>query len=217
MRSGTVRGRYSRRQSWLTVAFSCAAVASGLPGADAQPTTRPATETIAAVRQRLAHLRPADRTNSDRALLAAFDFVLAVGTGDGRRIGSVLDPVGYQALPWTGELPERPEKPLLLPAIEKLLPTLPKADHGALPAGCAELVTRAALAAEFPAVATWMLPHDSAVILRPAPDTPAPGWLTHDACIVVRVRGERATVVGGNLLHALLVAAESAAPPAEDK
>jgi hypothetical protein len=73
-----------------------------------------------------------------------------------------------------------------------------------LPAECAAVVEREKLRDEFPAVATWMLGmEDLAVVFRPRPSEHVAGWLTHDACLVVRLRGERATIVGGNLLEAL--------------
>jgi hypothetical protein len=212
MRNGWVRGSITRRSGVLTVAFSCAVAALG----QSQPATQPA-ETIAVARQRLTRIKSRDRTPSDRTLLAALDFVIAIGSDDSRRIANLVDAVGYQALPLAGDLPEKPDKPLSPAAIEKVLPELPNADLGVLPAQCAAVVPRAALAAEFPAVATWMLPQDLAVVFQPVRGNSLPTWLSQRACVVVRIRGERATIIGGNLLEALLMAAENAAPEAEEK
>ena len=80
-----------------------------------------------------------------------------------------------------------------------------------------EIVPHEKLRDTFPAVATWMLPQDLAVVFRTAPADQVSNWLMHDACLVVRVRGERATVLGGSLLQALAEAAEARAPEAEEK
>jgi hypothetical protein len=206
-----------RRSAWLAVAFFCAAGAAGQSRPATQPASRPAEETIAVARQRLAHIKSQDRTDYARGLLAALDFVVALESGDSRKIGTLVDAVGYQALPLAGELPEKPEKPLSPAAIDKIMAGLPKTDLGALPASSAEVVTRLKLVAEFPAVAVWMLPQDVAIVFRPVTGSAAPTWLSQSACVVVRIRGERATIIGGNLLEACFMAAENAAPEAEDK
>jgi hypothetical protein len=216
MRNGWVRWRVSRRSVLLAVAFSCAADVASQVAPSAQPTSGPAWQTIATARQRIAQVKSKARSDADRALLVALDFLAAVGTGDGHRAGLLLDAVGYQALPLTGELPERPDRPLTPAALEKSLAALPRADWAALPTGCVEHQTRAALAATFSAVATWMLPQDQAVVFHPW-ERAGPSWIRQDACLVIRIRGERATIIGGNLLEALTAAAEKAAPAAEDK
>jgi hypothetical protein len=195
----------------------CAVSTLGQSPPTTYPASQPAGETITAARQRLAHIKSRDRSDSDRALFVALDFVLAIGSGDSRKLGPLIDAVGYQALPLAGELPEKPDKPLPPSAIEKSLLSLPKADLGVLPASCAAIMPRAALRERFPAIATWMLPPDLAVVFRPIAKSPIPSWLTQEACVVVRIRGERATIIGGNLLQALTTAAENAAPPAEEK
>ncbi len=189
----------------------------GQPPPTTHPASQPAGETIAAARQRLAHIKSRDRTDSDRALFVALDFVLVIGSGDGRKLGPLIDAVGYQPLPLAGALPEKPDKPLPPSVIEQSLTSLPKADLGVLPASCTALVPRTALRERFPAVATWMLPQDLAVVFRPIAKSPIPSWLAQEACVVVRIRGERATIIGGNLLQALATAAENAAPAAEEK
>ncbi len=187
------------------------------------PSTQPASqpgETIAAARQRLARTKSPERSDQERALLTALDFALAVGAGDARKAAGVIDAVGYQALPLAGDLPDKPDKPLAPPAIERLLAALPKMDVGALPASCAAMAAHTTLPDQFPAVANWMLPQDQVILFQPLPGNPPRRdeiWLRQPACVVVRVRGERATIVGGNFLAALAAAAEAAAPAAEEK
>ncbi|RMF84343.1 MAG: hypothetical protein D6744_03270 [Planctomycetota bacterium] len=57
----------------------------------------------------------------------------------------------------------------------------------------------------FPAVAAWMLPRDYALVVEPA-GAGVHDWVTRRACLVIRVRGRRATIVGGNLIEVLLAA-----------
>ncbi len=80
----------------------------------------------------------------------------------------------------------------------------PKIELAGWPAECVIVADRQTVRSAFPAVARWMLPlEDVAVLIRPPPGPPVPGWLTQEACLVVRLRGDRATIVGGNLLEAL--------------
>lgn len=174
------------------------------------PTARDADEPYASARRRLARLPAAQREPEDHALLAALDFVLALDRGDGAKAAERIDAVGYTALPLTGELPEKPDKPLLPAAVADRVkargePTglgaAPRLDE--VPLHTVRVLTPPALREEFPAVALWMLPQDLAVVFRAPEDGPARGWLTCPACVVVRIRADRATIIGGNLLDAL--------------
>jgi len=247
-----------RRPAVLAVAFSCALFATGQDVAPEPPATKPA-ETLATVRQRLTRIKPDQRSRHEAALLATLDFVLALGDAQGPRAAARVDAVGYQALPLSGELPERPARAIARGTVAKdpvpgqkarggkshsrsgpaekgkdsetidsiaseagptgkasgagsgdagtlsqMISAHLQIEVGGLPAECAAVVEREKLRDEFPAVATWMLPtEDLAVVFRPAPGERATGWLSYDACLVVRLRGDRATIVGGNLLEAL--------------
>lgn len=201
----------------LTVAFLCAAGVGGQ-----MPTTAPATsqapaETVALERQRLSRIPLKDRTDKDRALLAGLDFVLAIGKSDGRRAAILIDAVGYEALPLEGELPEKPDKPIPVSEIQRLVAGRPMLDLANRPSDTVEVVGPAALRAQFPAVATWMLPQDWAVVFRATPEQRIANWITRDACIVVRIRAGRPSILGGNLFEAVAAAAEAAAPSGEQK
>ena len=184
-----------------------------------QPSTQPGTpETIATARQRLARIAPAKRSHQEWALLTALDFALAVGNADGHRAARLVDQVGYQPLPFEGDLPEKPLRPLPPTTIEKSISARLKLDVGPFDADCLELISTPTLQPAFPAIATWMLPQeDFAVLCRPAGADQKPDWLQRDACLVIRVRGEHATIVGGNVLEALAAAAEDSAAPPEEK
>jgi hypothetical protein len=210
---------HTRRLMFLAVAFFCAGAASAQSQPTSQPATQPAPapETVLAARQRLNRIKPHDRTPAERTLLVALDFALAVTQSDPKRANAVVDATGYQTLPLAGELPEKPAKPLLAPALEREILGLPRADLARLNMDRVEIVPHEKLRDSFPAVATWMLPQDFAVVFRAAPADQVSNWLAQDACLVVRIRGERATVLGGSLLQALGDAAESRAPEAEEK
>ncbi len=196
------RNGAARRSAWLVVAFCCAA-AAGQPPPVSLPATRPAVETLAAARRRLTRTASKDRTRSDRALLAGLELALAIGRADGTAAGNLIDVVGYQSLPLAGPLPERPAKPVTVKDLSRLVAARSPVDLAHLTLDQVFVATRAELQSEFPAVAAWMLPQDLAVVFRPFPDERA-GWIKQPACVVVRLRGERATVIGGNLLEAVM-------------
>jgi len=196
----------------LTVAFFCASGAG-----QSLESTQPARETFAAARQRLARLKPRDRSPQQRALLAALDLALAVGQADPKSVGAVIDVVGYQALPLEGELPDRPGKPMSAASVARELDLLPRPDFDRLTVDRVEVLSRQELRIIFPAVATWMLPDDLAVVFRVPLGPPVANWIAREACLVVRLRGERTTVLGGNLIEALTQASESTVPPGEEK
>jgi hypothetical protein len=196
----------------LIVALRCALPVSGQAEPSSQPATRPATETMASARQRLLHLRPGERSRRDRARLVAMELILAIGQAGGREAAAVIDPVGYQSLPLEGELPDKPDKPISPAAFEKEIAARRPADLGELPADLLQVVVPDGLREEFPAIATWMLPQDLAVVIRAPADHAVPNWITRDACLVVRIRGEKATILGGNLLEALAMSATRQMP-----
>ena len=168
-----------------------------------EPESQPAHETVAAARQRLARLKPQARSAEDHALLVGLGFALAVGQANGPRAAAMIDAVGYEVLPLEGDLPEKPVKALLSDAVEQRITGRRPAAVDDLQRDRFQVFSRRRLQNEFPAVAAWMLPEDRAVVFRASTDTPSTGWLARDACIVVRIRADKATIVGGNLFEAL--------------
>jgi hypothetical protein len=174
------------------------------PPARAQP--QPAApladpSTILGEWQRIRTLPAGQRSGSETALAAVAEFVIAVGESNGLKAADKIDPVGYQDLPLSGELPEEPGRPRAAGEIEKLFAGRPPVSLAGLPTTSFEVLTREKLRPRFTAVATWMLPKDYAVLIRPVPGWPE--WVQRECCLVVRVRATRATIVGGNLLEAL--------------
>ena len=129
----------------------------------------------------------------------------------------MLDATGYQTLPLAGELLEKPDKPLLATALERQIMGLPRAELARLTMDRVEIVPHEKLRDSFPAVAAWMLPQDFAVVFRTAPADQVSNWLMHDACLVVRVRGERADGAGRESLASPGRSCGSSAPEAEEK
>ncbi len=150
-------------------------------------------------------------TPDERALRAVLDLTLALGQADGKRAAQVIDASGYQPLPETGELPERPDKPLHAPAVAALVAARPPAPVGDLPAAGFRVARAHEIESVYPPIARWMLSREDRAVLIRAPDPPVPGWIARDAVVVVRLRGAMATVVGGTLLDCLTPA--PVAPP----
>lgn len=133
--------------------------------------------------------------------MAALDLTLALGRADGAAVTGLLDAVGYQALPLSGELPENPDKPTPRADVRQLVEARPVAALGDLPFAGFRVMKRSALSALFPAAAQWMLPTDWAVVIEPAPGVAE--WVQQRCCVVVRVRARKPHILGGNLLECL--------------
>lgn len=215
MRSGGAI-RDARRLVTLAVAFLFALPAGAQSPSASQPATQPA-ETLSSARQRLTRTPSKDRTDQDRALLAALDFVLALGSADGKRAAATIDVTGYQPLPAGGNLPERPEKPILPVVIEQQVAARRQTDLSKLTTDDVAVWSQKDTRSTYPAIATWMLPQDYLVLFRALPENAGPRWLTTDGGLVVRTRGERTTILGGTLFAALAEPIEYAPPPSEPK
>jgi len=146
---------------------------------------------------------PPALTPNERALRAVLDLTLALGHADGKRAALVIDGSGYQPLPETGELPERPDKPLHAPAVAALVSARAPAPLGDLPVESFRVARAREIESMYPAIACWMLSREDRAVLIRAPDPPVAGWIARDAVVVVRLRGAMATVVGGTLLDCL--------------
>jgi len=142
------------------------------------------------------------QTQRELAIKGALEFALALGNAEGERAGQVLDATGYQPLPLEGDLPENPPRTLSVASIIAKVQKRKTHPLGALPADCVQCLDVAATRELFPAVGRWMLPDDRAVLFAPVA-APNGDWITRRACLVVRIRGTRPIVMGGNLLACL--------------
>ena len=178
-----------------------------------EPETGPAT--LGRVARELARLPRNERTPEKLALQAGLEFMLAVSAADGDRAVRWLDATGYQPLPIEGPLPDPPGKPVLAPEIAAQIKSRPAAPIAGLPPEAVAALRRADVAARFASVGQWMLPGDFGVVFESVHDPREPPWLPRDALVVVRVRGVRATVMGGNLLETLSAGVGPAKQPDE--
>lgn len=166
------------------------------------PATRPAPPETA--QQRLNHLlrsAPSSLSRDELALAAGLDFFLAIARADARTAAERLDATGYQPLPLRGPLADEPGRPLTPQAVKIRVGQQSPAPLG--DAAAARFSVRRApdVADPFPGVSRWMLPDDFCIVYEPAGRIP--NWTDQPCCVVVRVRAQRAVVMGGNLLAAL--------------
>lgn len=226
---------FSRRFTLLAVAFFCATLSGAIdekPKSKAprprgkptsKPTTRPTSDptpeptpgTVLAERRRLTRIPHAQRTTEEIAALAGIDFLLAIGNADGPRASGLVDVVGYQPLPSDEQLPEDPPRPKPQADIGTWVGERPHFAVGELKSEQFDVRSKSHLR-EFPAVATWMLTEDRVLLIH-APTTPQPNWIRRDACLVIRIRADKPTIVGGTLLEALDENVRDEGPPPEDK
>jgi hypothetical protein len=158
-------------------------------------------ETVAEALRRLGRARALDLSAQDIALRAVLEFTQALGRPDGVRAAGLVEAAGYQSLPFEGELPGRPAKPISRQTLQLAVGQLPPAKFQQLPVSAFEVRDRAGIRDLFPAVAQWMLPTDWAVLVRPVAGFE--NWVRREACVVVRLRARKPVIMGGNLLEAL--------------
>lgn len=175
------------------------------------PATQPSgPETAAQTLRRLNGVRTSLLKDDQIAMRTALEFCIALGEGAGDRATRVLDATGYQPVPGEGEahptpanenaVPE-PPRPRGAVDIATQIGALPRIDLANASSDAFELTPRTKLMMSMPGAAAWMLPSDHAIVLRPTAF--GGSWPKQPACLIVRVRGAKATVVGGNLLESL--------------
>ncbi len=140
-------------------------------------------------------------SRDERALRAGLAFCAAVRRADGHGAFPLIEAIGYQPLPLAGPLPIEPGRPVRPETVARLIDQRP-AGAFEFPAGCFRIADRRAVRKRFEGISRWMLPGDRALLIDPPPDRVA-NWLDRPACLVVRVRGRSATIVGGNLFAAI--------------
>ncbi|MCG3126887.1 MAG: hypothetical protein CHACPFDD_01742 [Phycisphaerae bacterium] len=180
---------------------AAAALVTLTAGARLSQSDAPA-QTLSQELQTLARIKPAERTRDQSARRCAIQFMLALATGEPEQAAALVDPVGYQPLPSSGPLPEKPAKPVFGAALREMLQLRRSPMLSDLPSAMVRLVRAADAPPELDAARTWMLPDDRLLLLLP-PEPPVPGWPSRRAFLVVRVRASRALIVGGDLLAAI--------------
>lgn len=192
------------RSRLFTPLVSTVTLAALLLGAadDAPPATQPERDTLAGRLQALQERPDDELDDKDRATVVALQFIIAIGENDPNEAAGLLDVVGYQRLPLSGKLDTIPERPLQPADLVETLQRYEFNPIGDVDLEAVALHNRRSLERWFPAVARWMGPQDYALRMR-GRDEGGISWLKQRGCIVVRVRGDKATVVGGNLFAAL--------------
>jgi hypothetical protein len=154
-------------------------------------------ETVGERLAELVRVPAKQRSSKDIAEQLALEFCAAIGEADGARLESLVYVVGYQPLPLAGELPDPPHRPIPPAALAKRVGARQKA--GVLSVEMARFALKPPVDVRepFPAIARWMASDDWALIVHPIGIA---GWPTESRCIVIRVRGGRAAVIGGNLI-----------------
>ncbi|MBK9119592.1 MAG: hypothetical protein IPM18_08315 [Phycisphaerales bacterium] len=224
VRKARTAATWLRRLALPTVVFFCAALAPtqrarpSIPPSDdelvpaTQPTTTqpeslPTVETVAEAQTRVARTLPNDASPRARdhhaALRSALAFTQALQRGDAAAAARLVDATGFHELPLSGPLPEQPEKPLIGDALKKRIAAIPPFDSETWRADHVRVPPARAAREQFPALFRWMLPNDALVEFYAPTGVESPSWRQGPAVLVIRLRGGAATVIGGNLFHAI--------------
>ena len=175
------------------------------------PRPRQKAETVSDVLRRL-HAKSAKESKPEEiALRAGLEFCRAVGEARGPRAGALIDAVGYQALPLTGDLPDEPLARTLPRAIALDINSRSKIPVGNLPADLFRLITREQVGEWFPAAQQWMLDSDFALVIE-QPPSQLENWVTQPCCIIIRLRNREPSIVAGSLLQAIVPSERTRAP-----
>lgn len=170
------------------------------PPAAPPPWPDPEIKTVSAALERLAAIPARTLTNRQVALATALRFCAAIGRADGPAAAEPIDAVGYQKLPLAGPLSELPEKPVPAKALAEEIARFRPAAVGDVALSRFRIETPFSIETQHPAVAAWALESDLVIVIDPEPGVS--GWIQQRACIVVRLRGGRPTIIGGNLFDA---------------
>lgn len=170
------------------------------PPAAPPPWPDPEIKTVSAALERLAAIPTRTLTNRQVALATVLRFCAAIGRADGPAAAEPIDAVGYQKLPLTGPLSELPEKPVAGKSLAEEIARFRPAAVGDVPLARFRVETPFSIESQHPAVAAWALESDLVIVIDPEPGIS--GWIQQTACIVVRLRGGKPTIIGGNLFDA---------------
>jgi hypothetical protein len=183
----------------LALTAACSDALGAIPQDD---TDRAPPVTIADRFKELRAKPPSRLSRQEIAFRSGVEFCLLVGVGNSGRAVEHLDVVGYQPLPLDGLLPEDPPRPIDAETVREWIASRPESNVDDAPVRCFRAVDRVELRERFAAVADWMLPSDYALLIEVAPQK-VRHWVRRSACLVIRVRAGRASIVGGNLFQAL--------------
>lgn len=167
-------------------------------------------QTLAQAVERLRVVPPKNLTKADLAFHTGLEFCLSLANADGERTAGLVEAVGFQPFSSNAPLPENPPPPHLPKVIREQTQARRPMPIGQAALSMFSIRDREQLHAEFPYMAQWMLPDDFAVVISPdEKDEQLTNWLPEKAALIVRMRGRRATVAGGNFFQTLVPASKS--------
>lgn len=158
-------------------------------------------QTLAQAVERLRLVPPKNLTKADIALHSGLEFCLALANADGERTAGLIEAVGFQPFSSSAPLPENPPPPHLPSVIREQIQTRRPVSIGHAALSIFSVRDREQLHGDFPYMAQWMLTDDFAVVI--SPDEQLTNWLPEKSALIIRMRGRRATVAGGNLFQTL--------------
>lgn len=160
----------------------------------------PETETIEAAVQRLNRITTKQVTREEVAWRTGLAFFVALGKSQTEAGLDLIDAAGYQPLPWTGELPEAPAKPLAGAGLRDRFNSARHIDWAHVTLNHFALLNRGAANDKSATIASWMLSDSDRLLCYTPPATDAARDFDQPAAIVIRLRAKRATVVAGTVL-----------------
>lgn len=158
-------------------------------------------QTLAAAVERLRVVPSKNLTKSDLALQAGLEFSLAFANVDGERAAALVEAVGFQPFATNAPLSENPSAPHLPTVIREQVGARQRISLGQTALTNFSIRDCEELRAEFPYMAQWMLADDLAVVI--SPDEQVANWISEKSVLIIRMRGRRATVAGGNFFQSL--------------
>lgn len=160
----------------------------------------PENETVAAAAQRYARIPAKKVTREDAAWRAGLSFLQALSSGGNEGAAELVDAAGYNPLPFQGELPENPDKPLLGKPLRERIEKAGRPQWSQVTLDHFQLLKRRQANEVSPTVATWMLDSQDYMLVYRPPTSNAAAGFEKPACVIVRMRAKRPAIVGGTVL-----------------
>lgn len=160
----------------------------------------PETESVEAALQRLNRIPAKKITREDAAWKAGLAFLAALSRGQSEAAADLVDAAGFHPLPWSGELPENPEKPLAGRALRERIDRANRQPWTKVTMNYLKLLPRREANQHSATIATWMLADSDLMLIYDPPTQNVASGFDRPACVIVRMRAKRAVIVAGTVL-----------------
>lgn len=160
----------------------------------------PETESVEAALQRLNRIPIKKITREDAAWKAGLGFLAALSRGQIDVAAGLVDAAGFHPLPWSGELPENPEKPLAGKVLRERLERSARQPWTKVTMNYLRLLPRKDANQFSSTIAMWMLSDSDLMLFYKPPAENVAAGFEQPGCVVVRMRAKRAAIVGGTVL-----------------